>query len=116
MAAFAQFGSDLDASTQRLLQPRRAPDELLKQPQFSRCRRRAGRLDLRGVNGFLDNCAANAVTRFESACSATMRSDHGQVAREDPRHQDAGRRIRRASSRRWSAISRSLLRKHEPSP
>jgi F-type H+-transporting ATPase subunit alpha len=38
MAAFAQFGSDLDASTQRLLNRGARLTELLKQPQFSRCR------------------------------------------------------------------------------
>ena len=35
MAAFAQFGSDLDASTQRLLNRGARLTELLKQPQFS---------------------------------------------------------------------------------
>ena len=35
MAAFAQFGSDLDAATQRLLNRGARLTELLKQPQFS---------------------------------------------------------------------------------
>ena len=48
MAAFAQFGSDLDASTQRLLNRGARLTELLKQPQFSAdAGRGAGRLDLR---------------------------------------------------------------------
>ncbi len=41
MAAFAQFGSDLDASTQRLLNRGARLTELLKQPQFARCRSRS---------------------------------------------------------------------------
>jgi hypothetical protein len=48
MAAFAQFGSDLDASTQKLLNRGARLTELLKQPQFSPMRfRRADRVDLR---------------------------------------------------------------------
>jgi hypothetical protein len=47
MAAFAKFGSDLDAATQRLLNRGARLTELLKQPQFAAAGRRAGRGDLR---------------------------------------------------------------------
>ena len=48
MAAFAQFGSDLDAATQRLLARGSRLTELLKQPQFSPLKvEEAGRGDLR---------------------------------------------------------------------
>jgi F-type H+-transporting ATPase subunit alpha len=80
MAAFAQFGSDLDASTQRLLNRGARLTELLKQPQFSPMPVEEQVVSIfAGVNGFLDTVPVNAVTRFESALLSHMRSDHGQV-------------------------------------
>ena len=80
MAAFAQFGSDLDASTQRLLNRGARLTELLKQPQFSPMPVEEQVVSIfAGVNGFLDNVPTNQVTRFESALLSHMRSDHGQV-------------------------------------
>jgi F-type H+-transporting ATPase subunit alpha len=80
MAAFAQFGSDLDASTQRLLNRGARLTELLKQPQFSPMPVEEQVVSIyAGVNGFLDNVPTNQVTRFESALLSHMRSDHGQI-------------------------------------
>jgi F-type H+-transporting ATPase subunit alpha len=80
MAAFAQFGSDLDASTQRLLNRGARLTELLKQPQFQPMPVEEQVVSIfAGVNGFLDTVPTNQVTRFESALLSHMRSDHGQV-------------------------------------
>ena len=80
MAAFAQFGSDLDASTQKLLNRGARLTELLKQPQFSPMPVEEQVVSIfAGVNGYLDTIPVNAVTRFESSLLAHVRSDHGDV-------------------------------------
>ena len=58
MAAFAQFGSDLDATTQRLLNRGARLTELLKQPQFSPLKMEEQVVVIyAGVNGYLDTAA-----------------------------------------------------------
>ncbi|MFL6843523.1 MAG: F0F1 ATP synthase subunit alpha [Allosphingosinicella sp.] len=80
MAAFAQFGSDLDASTQRLLNRGARLTELLKQPQYQPMPVEEQVVSIyAGVNGFLDTVPVNAVTRFESALLSHFRSDHADV-------------------------------------
>jgi len=80
MAAFAQFGSDLDASTQRLLNRGARLTELLKQPQYSPMPVEEQVVSIfSGVNGFLDNVPVDAVTRFEAGLLAHMRADHAGV-------------------------------------
>ncbi|MDQ4088229.1 MAG: F0F1 ATP synthase subunit alpha, partial [Pseudomonadota bacterium] len=80
MAAFAQFGSDLDASTQRLLNRGARLTELLKQPQYSPMPVEEQVVSIfAGVNGFLDTVPTDAVTRFEGALLSHMRSDHSGV-------------------------------------
>jgi F-type H+-transporting ATPase subunit alpha len=80
MAAFAQFGSDLDASTQRLLNRGARLTELLKQPQFQPMPVEEQVVSIfAGVNGYLDTVPVNAVTRFESALLSHFRSDHSAV-------------------------------------
>jgi F-type H+-transporting ATPase subunit alpha len=80
MAAFAQFGSDLDASTQRLLNRGARLTELLKQPQYSPMPVEEQVVSIfAGVNGFLDTVPTDAVTRFEAGLLAHMRADHADV-------------------------------------
>jgi F-type H+-transporting ATPase subunit alpha len=80
MAAFAQFGSDLDASTQRLLNRGARLTELLKQPQFSPLPFEEQVVSIfAGVNGFLDSIPVNAVGRFEAALLSDMRANHSAV-------------------------------------
>jgi F-type H+-transporting ATPase subunit alpha len=80
MAAFAQFGSDLDASTQRLLNRGARLTELLKQPQFSPMPIEEQVVSIyAGVNGFIDNVPVKDVTRFESALLSFFRSEHSDV-------------------------------------
>jgi F-type H+-transporting ATPase subunit alpha len=80
MAAFAQFGSDLDASTQKLLNRGARLTELLKQPQFKPMPVEEQVVSIfAGVNGFLDTVPVNQVVRFESSLLAHFRNDHAPV-------------------------------------
>jgi len=80
MAAFAQFGSDLDASTQRLLNRGARLTELLKQPQYSPLPVEEQVVAIyAGVRGHLDTIAVADVTRFELAVLADVRANHGDV-------------------------------------
>lgn len=75
MAAFAQFGSDLDAATQRLLNRGSRLTELLKQPQFSPLKvEEQVAVIFAGVNGYLDKLALNQVGKFEHGLLSHMRS------------------------------------------
>src|SRR5246500_44159 len=77
MAAFAQFGSDLDAATQRLLNRGARLTELLKQPQFNPMPVEEQVVSIfAGVNGFLDAIPVGAVTRFEAGLLSHMRAEH----------------------------------------
>ncbi|WP_336287492.1 MULTISPECIES: F0F1 ATP synthase subunit alpha [unclassified Bartonella] len=77
MAAFAQFGSDLDASTQRLLNRGARLTELLKQPQFSPLKTEEQVVVIfAGVNGYLDALAVSDVGRFEQGLLTLLRNDH----------------------------------------
>jgi F-type H+-transporting ATPase subunit alpha len=80
MAAFAQFGSDLDASTQKLLARGERLTQLLKQPQFSPLPFEEQTASIyAGTNGHLDIVAANDVVRYEAAMLAHMRSEHADI-------------------------------------
>jgi F-type H+-transporting ATPase subunit alpha len=75
MAAFAQFGSDLDASTQRLLNRGARLTELLKQPQFSPLKTEEQvAVIYAGVNGYLDKLAVADVGRFEQGLLSHLRT------------------------------------------
>jgi F-type H+-transporting ATPase subunit alpha len=77
MAAFAQFGSDLDATTQRLLNRGSRLTELLKQPQFSPLKMEEQVVVIyAGVNGYLDPIPVNRVKAFEEGLLGLMRSKH----------------------------------------
>jgi F-type H+-transporting ATPase subunit alpha len=77
MAAFAQFGSDLDAATQRLLNRGARLTELLKQPQFSPLKiEEQVTVIFAGVNGYLDKLPVNKVIEFERGFLALLRSEH----------------------------------------
>jgi F-type H+-transporting ATPase subunit alpha len=66
LAAFAQFGSDLDPASQRQLNRGQRLTELLKQPQFQPLPVEKQVLMLfAGVNGFLDDLPVTSVRRFE---------------------------------------------------
>ncbi|WHU01079.1 F0F1 ATP synthase subunit alpha [Sphingomonas sp. NIBR02145] len=80
MAAFAQFGSDLDASTQKLLNRGARLTELLKQPQFSPLPFEEQTASIyAGTQGFLDAVAVQDVVRYEAAMLADLRANHADV-------------------------------------
>ncbi len=80
MAAFAQFGSDLDASTQRLLNRGARLTELLKQPQFSPLKTEEQVVAIyAGVNGYLDTLPVNKVRDFEDGLLRLMRDKHTDI-------------------------------------
>jgi len=80
MEAFAQFGSDLDASTQQLLARGARLTELLKQAQYSPLAVEEQVASIfAGVNGYLDKVDTNDVVRFEEQYLAEMRSRHADV-------------------------------------
>src|SRR5438309_971906 len=80
MAAFAQFGSDLDATTQRLLNRGARLTELLKQPQFSPLKMEEQVVVIyAGVNGYLDPLPLERVRAFEEGLLALMRNKHADM-------------------------------------
>jgi F-type H+/Na+-transporting ATPase subunit alpha len=80
MAAFAQFGSDLDAATQRLLNRGARLTELLKQPQFSPLKMEEQVVVIyAGVNGYLDPLPVNRVRAFEDGLLSTIRGKHADI-------------------------------------
>jgi F-type H+-transporting ATPase subunit alpha len=80
MAAFAQFGSDLDASTQRLLARGARLTELLKQPQFNPMPVEEQVASIySGTQGFLDSVGVRDVVRYEAAMLSYLRSEHPKV-------------------------------------
>ena len=80
MAAFAQFGSDLDAVTQRLLNRGARLTELLKQPQFSPLKMEEQVCVIyAGVNGYLDKLPLAKVRPFEDGLLSTLRSKHAEI-------------------------------------
>jgi len=80
MAAFAQFGSDLDAATQRLLNRGARLTELLKQPQFSPLKVEEQVVSIyAGTEGYLDDLKVTDVGRFEEELLRFMRDEHGEL-------------------------------------
>jgi len=83
MAAFAQFGSDLDAATQKLLNRGARLTELLKQKQFSPMPFEEQTVSIyAGTNGFLDAIPVNRVNEYEAQMLDYMRREHGAVLAE----------------------------------
>ena len=74
MAAFAQFASDMDASTRQLLERGARLTELLKQPQYSPMLvEEQVAVIFSGVKGYLDNIAIADIGRFEAGLLDTLR-------------------------------------------
>ena len=83
MAAFAQFGSDLDASTQALLNRGARLTELLKQPQYSPLTNAEQVIVIyAGTKGYLDKIAVSEVTSFEKNLVNHLRSEAKAVVDE----------------------------------
>ena len=102
MSAFAQVGSDLDASTQRLLARGSRLTELMKQPQYAPLSNAEIVVVIfAGTNGFLDALKISDVSRFEDGLLTHMHAKHSDVmdwiTNEDPKIKgDAADRLKAA--------------------
>jgi len=80
MAAFAQFGSDLDAATQQLLNRGARLTELMKQPQYSPLTNaEIVCVIYAGVNGYLDKIDVKDVGRFEQGLLTHLRTNNKEL-------------------------------------
>ena len=80
MAAFAQFGSDLDASTQKLLNRGSKLTELLKQKQYSPMTVSEQVISVFcGVRGYLDDVEQKNIAKFESKILEKCKSDKPEI-------------------------------------
>ncbi len=80
MAAFAQFGSDLDPTTQKLLNRGARLTELLKQPQFAPLKMEEQVCVIyAGVNGYLDKMEVSSIKPFEDKLLGAMRTQHKEL-------------------------------------
>ncbi len=80
MAAFAQFGSDLDASTQALLNRGARLVELLKQKQFSPLKTEEQVVVIfAGVKGYLDKIEVSKVGAFEDGLLSLLHAKHDEI-------------------------------------
>jgi F-type H+-transporting ATPase subunit alpha len=102
MAAFAQFGSDLDASTQALLNRGARLTELMKQPQYAPLTNaEIVCVIYAGTKGYLDKVAVRDVGRFEAGLLKHLRTKARDVldmiTKDDPKiGGDAEKKIRAA--------------------
>ena len=80
MAAFAQFGSDLDAATQKLLNRGARLTELMKQPQYAPLTNAEIVIVIyAGTHGYLDGIGVREVGRFEKGLLTHLRSKHADL-------------------------------------
>ena len=80
VAAFAQFGSDLDASTKQTLNRGERLTQLLKQKQYSPlAAEEQVPLIYAGVNGFLDNVALDRMGEFEESFASHLKSNEPEI-------------------------------------
>ncbi|MBY0567521.1 MAG: F0F1 ATP synthase subunit alpha [Hyphomonadaceae bacterium] len=92
MAAFAKFGSDLDAATQRLLNRGARLTELLKQPQFSPVPvEEQIVLIYAGTRGYLDKIAVADVGRYESELMSWFRTKKSDLLKSIVDKKDIGK-------------------------
>ncbi len=83
MAAFAQFGSDLDAATQRQLNRGARLVEILKQGQYQPMPIEKQVVSIFAANnGYVDDCETSAVQRFESEMLTFMETNYADVLTE----------------------------------
>ena len=96
MAAFAQFGSDLDATTQRLLNRGARLTELLKQPQFSPLKMEEQVVVIyAGVNGYLDPIAGQPREGVRGGPADAAAHQERRHPRRHPQDRRPDRRHRR---------------------
>jgi F-type H+-transporting ATPase subunit alpha len=110
MAAFAQFGSDLDAATQRLLNRGARLTELLKQPQFSPLKTEEQvAVIFAGVNGYLDGLEVNRVGGFEQGLLTHMRGEGKSVLDTIAREKQISDETGEALTKQIDAFAKSFV-------
>ena len=83
VAAFAQFGSDLDASTQQLLNRGEKLTELLKQTQYQPMRSEEQVCVIyAGVRGYLDKMMTSEIPKFERTFLEYLKTNHADLMAE----------------------------------
>ena len=83
MPAFAKFGSDLDAATQKLLNRGERLTELLKQPQYSPLLMEEQVCVIyAGTRGYLDDVPTKDVTRYEAELLSFLRNDKKDLLKQ----------------------------------
>ncbi|MBR6409242.1 MAG: F0F1 ATP synthase subunit alpha [Alphaproteobacteria bacterium] len=83
MVSFAQFSSDLDASTKQLLERGARLTELLKQPVYHPMPVEDQVVSIfAGVNGYLDNIALKDIKTFEQKALETLKTNHKELLQE----------------------------------
>jgi F-type H+-transporting ATPase subunit alpha len=91
MAAFAKFGSDLDAATQRMLARGERLTELLKQPQYAPLAvEEQVAVIYAGTRGYLDKVATAQVGRFERELLSHLHAKHQGLLDEIRTKKDLG--------------------------
>ena len=109
MAAFAQFGSDLDATTQRLLNRGSRLTELLKQPQFSPLKMEEQVVVIyAGVNGYLDPIRVDARARVRARPADAAAQQERRHSRRHPQDRRPHRRHRRQAQGRGRRLRQDL--------
>jgi F-type H+-transporting ATPase subunit alpha len=83
MESFAQFGSDLDLATQKLIARGQRLTELLKQRQFEPLSVAEEVISIYvGINGYLDMVELNAIQRFDKSFLAHIKANHADLIEE----------------------------------
>ncbi len=109
MAAFAQFGSDLDATTQRMLARGARLTELLKQPQFSPLKMEEQVCVIyAGVNGYLDKFEVVARARLRAGPAHADAHQERRPARQHPQERRPLRRRRRQAQGRGRRLRQDV--------
>ncbi len=109
LAAFAQFGSDLDPLTQKQLNRGQRLTELLKQPQFQPLTWQQQTVILfAGTQGYLDDLAVTDIRAFEDGLYKYLDSAQTALIEELTKEEGARRRSARQAARRAQGIRGEL--------
>ena len=108
LAAFAQFGSDLDKSTQAQLTRGARLVEILKQPQYEPLAvERQVAIIFAGTNGYLDSIPVSELRAFETELYQFIDNRHPQLFQRDRREETARRSIEGGADRGGQGSSRA---------
>jgi F-type H+-transporting ATPase subunit alpha len=114
MAAFAQFGSDLDASSQRLLARGARLTEMLKQNQYSPLPMEKEVLIIFAANeGYFDKLSVEQIRPFEAGLYTTFDSRHADVLAEIRDKREISDELKKKLKAGLDAYEQSFLAEHQ---